>query len=64
MRPDGSEAVAVELSGRIVRWAEEILQAGREHTRLLDRTLVETEMVRRRVGGCSWPCPAPEGCPH
>lgn len=41
------EKVSVE---RDPRWAEEILQAGREHTQLLDRTLVETEMVRRRVG--------------
>ena len=41
------ERVSIE---RDPRWAEEILQAGREHTQLLDRTVVETEMVRRRVG--------------
>jgi DNA-binding CsgD family transcriptional regulator len=29
------------------RWAEEILEAGRQHYRLLDASLLETQMVRR-----------------
>lgn len=30
-----------------VRWAEEILEAGRQHYRLLDSSLLETQMVQR-----------------
>jgi DNA-binding CsgD family transcriptional regulator/GAF domain-containing protein len=32
------------------KWGEEILTVGRENPQVLDRTLVETEMVRRKVG--------------
>jgi DNA-binding CsgD family transcriptional regulator/GAF domain-containing protein len=32
------------------KWADEILEIGRAHPQVLDRTLVETEMVRRKVG--------------
>ena len=32
------------------KWGEQILTAGRENPQVLDRTLVETEMVRRKVG--------------
>lgn len=32
------------------KWAEEILEIGRTNPQVLDRTLVETEMVRRKIG--------------
>ncbi|HEY2203940.1 MAG TPA: LuxR C-terminal-related transcriptional regulator [Pseudonocardia sp.] len=35
---------------RDARWSEEILRVGQTNPQVLDRTLVETEMVRRRVG--------------
>lgn len=32
------------------KWGEEVLEIGRTHPQVLDHTLVETEMVRRKVG--------------
>jgi len=32
------------------KWGEEILEIGRANPQMLDRTLVETEMIRRKVG--------------
>ena len=32
------------------KWGDEILEIGRANPQVLDRTLVETEMIRRRVG--------------
>jgi DNA-binding CsgD family transcriptional regulator/GAF domain-containing protein len=42
-----TERVWVE---RDAKWASEILETGRANPQVLDRTLVETEMVRRKVG--------------
>ncbi|HZZ51247.1 MAG TPA: LuxR C-terminal-related transcriptional regulator [Pseudonocardia sp.] len=50
-RVDGSSWIPEKVwIGRDRRWAEEILAAGRTHPQMLDRSVVETEMVRRRVG--------------
>jgi DNA-binding CsgD family transcriptional regulator len=50
-RVDGSSWIPEKVwVGRDRQWAEDILAAGRAHRQTLDRSVVETEMVRRRIG--------------